>query len=84
MALAVGAGLLATPAAVGPAKADCVYLTAYVTREAASPTYVNNGCVPHTNTPWLHDVTLSPRYTGTGHPTGTPNGFVVDLRVPLP
>jgi len=82
IAMAIGTALLAGPAAVTPAKADCVYLTAYVTRAGATPIYAHNGCV--TGTPWNYAVTADPRYTGTGHPTGTPNGFFVDVRVPVP
>lgn len=80
--LGVGAGLLAGPAAVMPAKAECLYVVAYVTWQGKPPTYAHNGCV--TGTPWRQDVTANPWYTGTGHPNGTPNGFFVDARVPLP
>lgn len=82
IALGAGLALLAGPAAISPANADCAYVTAYVTWQGGTPTYAHNGCV--VNTPWNYWVTATPRYTGTGHPTGTPNGFLIDARVPAP
>lgn len=65
-----------------PAQADCLYLTVYVSAQNRTPTYLHNGCV--TDTPWKQRVTTTNGYTGTGHPDGTPTGYFVDARVPLP
>lgn len=85
LGLAVLAGLGGTGvgAVQAPAQADCVYVVAYVTRENATPLYASNGCV--VNTPWKQRVTTTQHLTEGGYlPNGSPNGFFIDARVPLP
>jgi hypothetical protein len=65
-----------------PADAECVYAEVYVTREQAAPVYVNNGCV--VPTPWYQEVFLPGHLTLTNLPPGTPNGYFVDIRIPIP
>ena len=67
-----------------PARAECVYALIYVTREQAPPIYVHgpNGCV--TPTPWYQEVFLPGHLTLTDLPPGAPNGYFVDIRIPVP
>jgi hypothetical protein len=68
-----------------PADAECLYAVVYVTREGDSPVYVvgeNDPCL--TPTPWYQEITLPSGGHTDGMPTGAPNGYFVDLRVPVP
>jgi hypothetical protein len=79
-------GLLAGGLLIGlspPSKADCIYVTAYVTRENQDPYYVWDNCVLPTEwnssfEPWVKDE--RPGIV----PTGTPNGFFVQVFIPAP
>lgn len=81
VALGLALGLL-LPAA--PAQAECIYAVVYVSREQAAPIYVHgpDGCVYPT--PWNHVVFLPGHFTHTGLPPGTPNGYFIDIRIPIP
>lgn len=81
-AVLAGVGLVGWGGASTPAQADCLYITLYVTNQGAPPTYVNNGCV--TNTPWKQRFTGTSDYVGQGHPHGTPNGYFLEWRIPVP
>ena len=68
-----------------PADAECVHAVVYVTRENDTPVYVvgeNDPCL--TPTPWYQEITLPSGGHADGMPTGAPNGYFVDLRVPVP
>jgi hypothetical protein len=66
------------------AQAECLYAVVYVSRENAEPLYANGpqGCV--TATDWRQRVFLPSSLGHGGLPDGTPNGYFVDLRVPVP
>jgi hypothetical protein len=70
--------------ATRPAAADCLYLVVYVSREGEAPLYPTGpgGCVQ--DTPWAHVVIVPSSFGWDGVPQGAPNGYFVDLRVPLP
>jgi hypothetical protein len=77
--------IVAASVSLGGARAECVYAEAYVTREGDTPVYVigeNDPCV--TPTPWYQEVFLPLDGHQNGLPTGAPNGFLIDLRVPVP
>lgn len=79
-AVAVTGGMTAVPA-----QADCVYVEAYVTVEGGAPIYVageDDPCITETEWTWLTVMPGGVRKGGL--PEGTPNGFVVDIRVPSP
>jgi len=81
--ICVGVGLgLVWPSSAG---AECLHAVVYVTRQGAPPVYVagqNDPCLAPTG--YSQEVFL-PVDGGTGGlPTGAPNGFFVDLRVPVP
>lgn len=85
IALAAAAAVLGGPSAVPPVRAECLYLVFYLTRENATPRYVHNGCVTGTGTSYPHRVTADPEFTQFGVvPNGMPNGFFLDVRVPIP
>jgi len=68
-----------------PADAECVYAVVYVTRENAPPVYVageNDPCL--TPTPWYQEVFVPTDGHIPETPDGVPNGYFVDLRVPVP
>lgn len=76
----VAGGLLVSQAP--PSHADCIWVQAYITRANDTPYYVWNGCVYPTDWGWG----LGP---GTGNgasglPSGTPNGFFVQVKIPVP
>ncbi len=78
--LAAGLGLGAAPAG-----ADCLYAEFYVTREGESPVHVlgeNDPCV--TSTYWTWFLLVPGNATQPGLPAGSPNGYHLDVRVPLP
>lgn len=80
--LAAGVAVL-VPA--GPADAECVYAVVYVTREGEPPVYVvgeNDPCV--TQTDYSQEFFLPLDGTTPGMPAGAPNGYFVDLRIPVP
>ena len=68
-----------------PAGAECVYAVVYVTRENAPPMYLageNDPCL--TPTPWYQEIYVPSDGHVPGTPAGAPNGYFVDLRVPVP
>ena len=68
-----------------PAEADCVYVDFHVTTENAPPIYPAGSDPCRYPTTWPTVVTASPHFTHTGgKPTGTPNGFNLEVRIPLP
>lgn len=75
------------PAAT-PAQAECLYLDFWLIIEDThddgvdDPMYVHQGCV--TETGEEQRLFVPADYSGHGHPHGTPNGFYLDLRVPIP
>lgn len=76
------AALIAQPVA---ASADCVYAEFYVTRQDAPPVWVvgeNDPCL--TETPWSWGLLLPGDVTKSGLPSGSPNGYHRDIRIPLP
>lgn len=67
------------------AHAECVYAVVYVTREGDSPLYVvgeNDPCL--TQTAYTQEVFVPTDGDTGGMPQGAPNGYFVDLRVPVP
>ena len=68
-----------------PARADCVYAEFYVSREGDTPIWVigeNDPCI--TSTPWTWGAGGPGDTTQSGLPQGTPNGYYLDIRIPLP
>lgn len=67
-----------------PAAAECLYVDFYVTRQDAAPIYPigPGGC--RASTGWKQRVFVPGYETVTGVPSGTPNGYYLDLRVPVP
>lgn len=82
-ALAAGLGLTVIPA---PAGAECVYAVVYVTRVGEEAIYVHGpeGCIYPT--PWNQAVFLPGHFTLThpAPPPGAPNGYFIDIRIPVP
>lgn len=68
-----------------PARADCVYAEFYISRQDADPLWVvgeHDPCL--TDTPWSWGLLLPGDVTKTGLPSGAPNGYHHDVRIPLP
>ena len=79
-------GLLAGGLLIGlspPSKAgDCIYVTAYVTRQNDTPIWIWNGCVYPTD--WNSTLEPAGGQSAPGLPSGTPNGFYVYVGIPAP
>lgn len=78
----VAGGLLVSQAPPSTA-GDCIYVVAYITRENQDPYFVWDDCVLPTDwnssfEPWVKDE--RPGIV----PTGTPNGFYVQVFIPMP
>jgi hypothetical protein len=83
--LVAGAVLVAGVASASPAQAECVYAQAYVTREGAPPVYVtgeSDPCVAPTD--WSWGLLVPGSATKEGMPSGSPNGYGFEVRVPMP
>jgi len=68
-----------------PAAAECLYVDVYVTRQDATPIYPvgPGGC--RASTGWKQRVSVPASYqTVYGLPPGAPNGYYLELRVPVP
>lgn len=69
------------------AKAECVHLELYVRRANTGPMWVHgehDPCVVPTYWNQTVLITHGDNNTINGQPEGTPSGYHVDLRVPLP
>jgi hypothetical protein len=76
-------GVLLIPSA--RAAGECVHAVVYVTREGEPPVWVageQDPCL--TPTPWYQEIVFPSDSHNDGMPTGAPNGYFVDLRVPVP
>ena len=67
-----------------PADAECVHALVYVTRQDQPPIYVLGPDPCLYETPWHQVVFVPSGLTVTNLPPGTPNGYVVDIRIPVP
>lgn len=84
---AIALGVIGGTAAM-PVKADCLYVDFWLIIEDTyddgqdDPLYVHQGCVTETGSE--QRLFVPAHYYGHGHPHGTPNGFYMDLRIPIP
>ncbi len=68
-----------------PARADCVYVDIQITHQNAPPSYPAGSDPCRYQTSWATFVTLTPHATHHGGvPDGTPNGFYIEARIPVP
>jgi hypothetical protein len=67
------------------ARAECVYAQVDITVQDGAPIHVlghPDPCV--TETPWKQGAFYTDGFRQTGLPTGSPNGYEADFRVPAP
>ena len=77
-------GLTLAQGGQAPVAAECLYVDVYVTRKDATPIYPigPGGC--RASTGWKQRVFVPSYETVTVVPSGAPNGYYLDLRVPVP
>lgn len=86
LALVLGLAFAAGPA-TSPAHAECAELTLYATWNGTDPTGqsttpVHNGCITETGA--THGISYGESQNGNWTPTGTPSGYYLYVRVPIP
>lgn len=79
----LGTAAMASPGATVRAKADCVYVDAYVERENDSTVYPlgPDPCRLPTSAEWMVFVPVD---VGHDVPEGAPKRVFVDVRIPVP